>query len=289
MKLRLFFSRIVWTLTLLAIIGPLVGAGARASSRTDAGDSSSAAAVTDAGDALKLKTVVIDPGHGGKDPGCVSADRKTYEKNVVLAVSKLFAEKIRKAYPDVNVILTRETDVFVELDKRAKIATKANANLFISVHVNAAEDPRTRKINTKANGYSAWILGQSSKYDAYGINYSVVRRENSVIYLEDDYSTKYQALNSDSPEAKIFMQLMINAYREQSVSFAEKTCQTMKGHSFSSDLGVRQENIAVLRLATMPAVLVELGFITNPTDLAYLRSKGSYEAMAENLFRAFAE
>ena len=134
---------------------------------------------------MSLKTVVIDPGHGGKDAGCISRDKKTYEKNIVLDVSKRLAEKISSAYPDVAVLMTRNNDTFVELENRAVVANKAGADLFISIHVNAVEK------GTTANGYSIHCLGQSriKGNDLYSKNLDLVKRENSVIMLEEGYET----------------------------------------------------------------------------------------------------
>ena len=149
------------------------------------------------GTALKLSTVVIDPGHGGKDAGCISPSGKTMEKTVVLDISKRLAEKIRSSYPDVKVIMTRSTDKFVELQGRADIANRNKANLFISIHVNSVEGKKGGP-----NGYSVHILGQytSRNRDLYAGNMDVVRRENSVIKLEDDYTTKYEGFDPNDPE-----------------------------------------------------------------------------------------
>lgn len=230
---------------------------------------------------LSLDCVVIDPGHGGKDPGTVSADRKTYEKTLTLAISKKLSDRIRKAYPDVKVYLTREDDRFVELSERARFASARDAKLFISVHINAT---RSRT----SNGFSVWLLGQSSdkNKDTYAFNMEVLKRENSVIYMEND-TTKYQTFDS-SPESQILMQLMSNAYREQSLLLAQLMNDRMKG-PFRRNIGVYQGNFAVLRLASMPAVLVEAGFLSNAEDLAVLRSEKSLETIADNLFDAFKE
>lgn len=236
-------------------------------------------------DDLTLNTVVIDAGHGGKDAGTVSPDKKTYEKTLTLKMSKMLAKRIREAYPDMQVVLTRSSDVFVPLSDRASAASKAGARLFISIHINASAKSRT------VNGFSAYILGQSSsrRYDSYDVNLDIVKRENSVIYLEDDYRTKYGDFDS-SPESQIMLQLLQNAYREQSLSFAEKVSAHIGDKEpFSKNWGVMQGNFAVLREASMPAVLLEYGFITNPSDLAQLRNSKSLETLVERTFDAFAE
>lgn len=235
---------------------------------------------------LGLNTVVIDPGHGGKDPGCVSADKKTYEKTLVLKISEGLQKKILAAYPDMSVYLTRSSDdKFVPLNDRAKYATNKGAGLFISIHINATK-------SKSVNGFSAWILGQSSKSnsDTYAFNMEICQRENEVILLEDDYTTKYKGFDPSDPESDIFLHLMNNAYREQSLIFAQLVDQKMtEGGPFQNSLGVRQQNFAVLRLASMPAVLLEMGFISNSNDLAQLRDSKSLEKMINQIFEAFCE
>ena len=234
---------------------------------------------------LGLHTVVIDPGHGGKDPGAVSRDKKTQEKEIVLTISKLLKDKIETGYPDVKVYMTRDKDaVFVPLIDRAKKATSREADLFISVHVNA--NPKTTP-----NGYSVHLLGPSSdkNKDTYAFNMDVCKRENEVILLEDDYSTTYQGFDPGDPESDIFLHLMHNAYREQSLMFAQLVDQSLAGGPIRKSNGVSQNNFAVLRLASMPAVLLELGFISNPQDLETLRSSSSLDAIATRLCSAFGQ
>lgn len=233
---------------------------------------------------LSLKTIVVDPGHGGKDAGTTSADKKTYEKTLTLKISKLFADKVRAAYPEMKVLLTRDKDAFIPLNTRAKKASDADAQLFISIHVNASA--RSKSIH----GFSAYILGPStkSKYDSYEVNMDVCKRENSVIYLEDDFSTTYKDYD-DSPESQILLQLMQNAFREQSLAFAEAVSAHLESGPFAKNWGVMQGNFAVLRRASMPAVLLEFGFMTNDDDLARLRSDKRIGEMVDRLFDAFVE
>ena len=233
---------------------------------------------------LTLQTVVIDPGHGGKDAGTTSADKKTFEKTLTLRISKQFAARIREAYPGMKVILTRDKDVFIPLNTRAKKASDADANLVISIHINASA--RSKDIN----GFSAYILGPSNKsnYDSYEVNMDVCKRENSVIFLEDDYSTTYKDYD-DSPESQILLQLMQNAFREQSLAFAETVSSHMDKGPFKKNWGVMQGNFAVLRRASMPAVLLEFGFMTNADDLARLRSEEKIDQIVSHLFDAFVE
>ena len=234
---------------------------------------------------LGLRTVVIDAGHGGKDPGCVSKDRKTYEKNVVLDISKRFGQKIKEKYPDVKVVYTRSTDVYVTLNDRAAIANKNNADLFISIHINANDSP-------SIHGASVHILGQSRdpKRDLYAGKMDVSRRENSVILLEDDYSTDYQGFDPDSPESFIFFNLMQNAYYEQSVLFASKVDEHLRKTDFavSKYTGIHQDPFWLLWKTAMPAVLIELGFISNLNDLKILTSADGRNDIANKLLDAFS-
>lgn len=233
---------------------------------------------------LGLKTVVIDAGHGGKDPGSVSKDKKTYEKNVVLDISKRFGQKIKEKYPDVNVVYTRSTDVYVTLNDRAAIANKNNADLFISIHINANDSP-------SVHGASVHILGQSRdpKRDLYAGKMNVSRRENSVILLEDDYTTDYQGFDPSSPESFIFFNLMQNAYYEQSVLFASLVDQQLRKTAFavSSYTGIHQDPFLLLWKTSMPAVLIELGFISNIPDLKILTSESGKNDIADKLLNAF--
>ena len=232
---------------------------------------------------LKLKTVVIDAGHGGKDAGCVSRDKKTYEKNVALDIALRLQKKINAAYPDVNVKMTRSDDRFIELENRAVMANKANANLFISIHVNAVEK------GTQANGYSIHVLGQSQRKgnDLYSKNLDLVKRENSVILLEDNYQTRYQGFDPNDPQSSIIFSLMQNAHLNASLSFAEDVANAMGGSPIRHSRGVSQDPFWVLWRTAMPAVLIEVGFMTNPDDLAVLRSAEGRDEIASNIFRAF--
>lgn len=238
-------------------------------------------------DKLGLHTVVIDPGHGGKDPGSISKDKKTYEKTLVMDISKRLKDKIETAYSDVSVKLTRADDnTFVELKDRAKFATSNNAGLFISIHVNASD----RK--TSPHGYSVHLLGpsQDKNKDTYAFNMEVCKRENEVIFLEDDYSTKYEGFDPSDPESDIFLRLMHNAYREQSLLFGQIVDRKLGDSKvFRKGWGITQNNFAVLRLATMPAVLLEMGYISDSGDLGALKSENSRERMAQALFEAFCE
>lgn len=233
---------------------------------------------------LGLNTVVIDPGHGGNDPGCISKDRKTKEKDLTLDISKRLAGKIRAEYPEIKVLQTRNTDVFIPLVQRAQIANNAHANLFISIHINATT-------GTAANGYSVHVLGQSSKKgrDLYSNNFNECARENSVILLEDDYSTNYQGFDPNDPESSILFSLMQNAYLEQSLMFADDVNRALKPGPFRTSRGVHQDPFLVLWKTAMPSVLIECGFISNLNDLSTLRSASKLDEIAEGIFKAFKQ
>lgn len=230
-----------------------------------------------------LHTLVLDPGHGGKDPGCVSKDGKTYEKDIVLKISTKLKASIEKNHPDVKVYLTRSDDKFVPLNDRAKYATQKGADFFISVHVNASDR------STSLNGYSVHLLGQSTdkNKDTYAYNMDLVKRENDVIMLEDDYTTTYEGLDASGTESDILAHLMHNAYREQSLEFGQLVSDCLKPGPFKKGNGITQNNFAVLRLASMPAMLIELGYMTNPTDLSILRKDESINKIVSALSKAF--
>lgn len=231
-----------------------------------------------------LMTVVIDPGHGGKDPGCISRDNKTNEKSITLDISRRLSQKISAMYPEVNVILTRSDDRFVELEDRAKTANNAGANLFISIHVNAQEK------GTSANGYSIHCLGQSSRKgnDLFSKNFELCKRENSVMLLEDNYETKYQGFDPSDTESYIFFSLIQNAHLEQSLFFAEDVAAAMGSSPIQTSRGISQDPFWVLWRTAMPAVLIEVGFITNPSDLAAMRTEEGRDGIATNICNAFS-
>lgn len=232
----------------------------------------------------RLKTVVLDPGHGGKDFGAISADKKYAEKNFVLDIAFRLRDEINRECPDVNVILTREKDEFIELRDRADKANKAGADLFISIHINAAP-------THNPNGYSVHLLGKSSKSnrDLFAANMDVCRRENSVIQLEEDYSTTYSDFDPDDPESFIFMLLMQSSNLEQSFKLAENIEASLKGGPIPADRGIWQDPFLVLWRTSMPSVLVELGFISNANDLALLNKEETRNSLAEKLCKAFKE
>ena len=232
---------------------------------------------------LKLETVVLDPGHGGKDAGAVSKDKKTREKDLVLKIAKKVREKINEGYPEVKVVLTRDKDVFIPLLDRAEIANKNKANLFISIHINSVK-------STGPSGFSAHILGESKnkKNDVFGLNMSVSQRENAVVQFEDDYSVKYQGFDPSDPASAIVFNLMQSAYYEQSLLFAGMMDASIADTRLARR-GVSQDNFYVLWRTAMPSVLLECGFISNSDDLAYLRSEKGIDAIAQAIYEGFVQ
>ena len=225
---------------------------------------------------VALKTVVIDAGHGGHDPGATNG--KTYEKNITLAVATRLGNLIKKSYPDVKVIYTRSDDRFVELYRRAEIANKNNADLFISIHVNSAA-------SSAARGHETFVMGQGKNSE----NFEICQKENSVIVLEDDYTSNYQGFDPDNPESYIIFSLLQNSHLEQSLDFATMVQKYADSGPIANNRGVKQANFIVLWKCTMPAVLIELGFISNSSDMRNLTDKSSQQRIAENIFKAFRE
>ena len=168
-----------------------------------------------------LRTVIIDAGHGGTDAGCISADKKVYEKNITLDIAKRLATKIAAEYPEVTVKLTRSDDRFIKLQDRGKFANDAGGDLFISIHVNSTDK------GTSANGYSVHCLGKSSNKnrDIFNENLNLVKRENAVVKLEKDYKTTYQGYDPDDPESSIIFTLMQNAHLTNSLDFASRVLE----------------------------------------------------------------
>ena len=232
-----------------------------------------------------LRTVIIDAGHGGTDAGCISSDKKTYEKNITLDIAKRLAGKIAAEYPEVTVRMTRSTDSFIKLQDRGKFANDAGGDLFISIHVNSTDR------GTSASGYSVHCLGKSSNKnrDIFNENLNLVKRENSVVKLEKDYQTTYQGFDPDDPESSIIFTLMQNAHLTNSLDFASKVLDAMSEGPIKRSRGVSQDPFLVLARAASPAVLIEVGFITNPNDLAVMRSEIGRDGIANNIFKAFRE
>ena len=225
-----------------------------------------------------IKTIVIDAGHGDWDPGAVGKLAK--EKDLALAIALKAGKYIEQNIPDVKVIYTRKTDVFVELWKRAEIANKAEADLFISVHVNAQPKP-----HTYAKGTLTLILGEHRDDE----NFDVAVRENAVIELEEDYETIYQGFNPRSTESYIMFTLMQKTYRKQSIEFGDFVQDQFRERARRRDLGVREQGLLVLAQTSMPGVLIETGFISNPEEEKYLMTEYGQDIIASAIYRGFKE
>lgn len=220
--------------------------------------------------------VVIDAGHGGKDTGATRGGYK--EKDINLGVVLALGQLIERNHKDVKVVYTRKTDVFVDLDRRADIANKAKANLFISVHTNS-----TAAKSTSVSGADTYILGLARSEE----NLQVAKRENSVILLEDNYKTKYEGFDPNSPESYIIFEFMTNTFMEQSLQFASFVQSDFRNVAKRVDRGVRQAGFLVLRKTSAPSVLIELGFINNQSEAQFLSTKSGQQSMARAIYSGF--
>lgn len=220
--------------------------------------------------------VVIDAGHGGKDPGTVGMKAK--EKDINLAVALRTGQYIKDNLPDVKVIYSRDEDSFIGLAERADVANRNKADIFISIHSNAMNDKRF-------TGAETWVLGQS-KDEA---NLQVAMKENSVITFEKDYQAKYEGYDPNSVESFIIFSLMQNTYLKQSTEFASMIQDQIRDRVGRKDRGVKQAGFVVLWRTTMPSVLVELGFLSNAEEEKYLLSETGQDYLASAIYRAFRD
>ncbi len=225
-----------------------------------------------------IKKIVIDPGHGGKDPGNLGTGRyKETEKHIALDISLLFGNYVKEAYPDIEIIYTRKTnDKFLELHERTQLANDNNADLFISIHCDAWTSPN-------AYGAGVYVMGMS-KLKA---NMDIAMKENAVIYLEDDYKQNYEGFDPSSPESYIVFSLTQNTYLGQSLQIAEEVQQQFATRANRKSRGVKQAPFYVISRANMPSILIETGFLTNPKEEDYLNSKQGKVYLASAIFRAF--
>ena len=219
-------------------------------------------------------TLVLDAGHGGKDPGAVGRFSKEKDLNLKLALK--VGEIIESQYPDVKVVYTRSTDVFIPLQERADIANKNNADLFISIHTNSSE-------SKKPCGVETFILGT----DRMEANLEVAMRENAVMKLEENYQSTYQGFDPNSIDSYIMFELMQNNYMDQSLQFAEQVQRRFVGHLNREDRGVRQAAFWVLLKTACPSILFEMGFISNPEEEKFLNQNASIVQMANAIVNAF--
>ena len=224
----------------------------------------------------KIRKVVIDPGHGGKDPGCNGHHSR--EKEVALSIGLDLGKKLKAQYPDIQVIYTRDTDVFIPLNERAAIANRNKADLFISIHCNYIS------VRNRATGSETYVLGLHRAED----NLDVAKRENSAILLEDNYEKTYEGFDPYSPEGHIILSMFQNAHLEQSILFATHVESAFKKLSRLPSRGVKQAGFLVLRETTMPSVLIETGFLSTDTDENYLMKKENQQEMASTILKAFS-
>jgi N-acetylmuramoyl-L-alanine amidase len=223
-----------------------------------------------------VRTVVIDAGHGGRDPG--THGKYVKEKDVALKVALQLGKIIKDNYPNVKVYYTRMSDKFMELHDRAGLANRNHADLFISIHCNA---------NPSRNifGTETYAMGLHTSEG----NLDVAKRENSVIYLEDDHEENYGGFDPDSPMAHILMANYQSAYLDNSLRFAAKIEKQFQKHAGRKSRGVKQAGFVVLWKSAMPSVLVEIGFLSNPVEEKYLQGKTGQTQIATGIYRAFRE
>lgn len=223
-----------------------------------------------------INVIVIDAGHGGKDPGCLGVS-SSLEKEVVLDMALLLDSLLKKKLPEVKVVLTRSSDRFIPLWQRAAIANRAKADLFISLHCNAHADKNM-------NGAETYVMGVHKNEN----NLEVSRRENAALHLEGKYKTSghYSDFDPNSPEANIVLSLYQNAFLEHSVAVASKVQEQVKQRGKLRDLGVNQAGFVVLWKTAMPSILVEAGYLTNASNEKYLTSETGKKETASNIFEA---
>lgn len=224
----------------------------------------------------KKFTVVIDAGHGGHDPGAIGKRGK--EKNINLSVALKLGKLIQNNHSDTKVVYTRSSDVFVPLHRRAEIANEVKADLFISIHTNSIASRSSR-----VSGTETYTLGLHRTQE----NLEVAQKENAVILIEDDYQKQYAGFNPNSSESYIIFEFLQDKNMAQSVNFAQLIQQQFRHKARRIDKGVHQAGFLVLRETSMPSVLVELGYITNPNEEAYLLSSNGSSMLAQSIYQAF--
>lgn len=227
-------------------------------------------------DLYDIRKVVIDAGHGGKDPGTVG--RVSKEKDITLKIALKLGAYIEKNFPEISVIYTRKEDIFIPLDERSKIANNAGADLFISIHCNATE-------RNSPDGTETYVMGLHRSNQ----NLDVAMRENAVITYEDDYSSKYEGYDPNSSESFIIFSMLQNAHLDQSLNFASLIQTDFRERANRKDRGVRQAGFLVLWKTSMPSVLVEVGYLSHPREELYLNSNEGQEHLASSIYRAFKE
>lgn len=226
--------------------------------------------------AFRMKKIVLDAGHGGKDPGNLGS--RSREKDINLAVTLMVGKYIEESMPDVEVIYTRKDDSFPTLKERPQIANNNKADLFVSIHSNSAA-------NKSAFGTETFVMG-TKHFDA---NFDIVKRENSVILLEENYEENYEGFDPASPESYMMFNLMSKAFFENSVTLADQIETQFKDRVGRKSRGVKQGPFYVLWTPSMPSVLVELGFLSNSNEERFLMSKTGQEYMASAIFRSIRD
>jgi len=226
--------------------------------------------------------IVIDPGHGGKDPGTLGAYTK--EKDVALLVALKVGEYVEKNIPNVEVIFTRKDDSSIDLQKRSEIANNHEADLFISIHANSL--PKTTPLSRKQaiKGSEVYVMGAQNTNRAL----EVAKRENSVILLEEDYEKKYD-FNPQSEESYILYNLTQSAYQDNSLIFASLVDDQMKNRAGRKSYGVKQSSLYVMWSTAMPSVLIEIGYLSNPAEEKELNNPEVQSYIASGIYRAIKE
>jgi len=223
-----------------------------------------------------ISTIVLDAGHGGKDPGNLGTRRyKTTEKDIALDVTLLVGKYLNEAFPYINVLYTRKDDSYPELIERTQFANANNADLFISIHCNANDDRR-------AHGSDTWVMGPHKN----SANLKVAQKENASILLEDNYELKYGDFNPNSPESYLALTLRQNAHLNESLLLAKNVQDEFRTRVGRVDRGVKQSGFYVISFTTMPSILIEMGFLTNPEEEDFLNTKQGKEYMASAIYRA---
>ena len=225
----------------------------------------------------RIKKVVIDAGHGGHDSGCHG--ESGIEKKNTLAIALKLGEKIKANFPHIEIIYTRDKDEFIELHRRAEIANKAKADLFISIHCNSTDE------KSGAFGTETYVLGMHKKEE----NFDVARRENGAILLESDYEKQYDGFDPNSNEAYIMFSLFQNAYLDKSILFAKMVEESFKVNAGRKSLGVKQAGFIVIKETTMPSVLIETGFLNHRNEGYFLSTADGQETISEAILLAFAK
>lgn len=225
----------------------------------------------------KVYTIVIDPGHGGKDGGC--SGNHSHEKDIVLAIGHQIKEMASKKYPELKIVMTRDKDKFIPLHERAKIANSSKADLFLSLHCNSIGG------KSHIHGSETYVLGLHRAED----NLRVAKRENSAILYESDYKAQYDGFDPSSAEGHIILSMYQNAHLEQSIHFAHLVEKQLTAQAKRKSRGVKQAGFLVLRETTMPSVLIETGFLTNASEERFLSDIQGQKEVAQSILTAIEE